>query len=372
MSNTLPKTSSPSKSCVFDVLKIPIERFRKPSDGRKWKAAASARKTLLVQLAGYADADGTNIRPSTQTLAGQTGFSRRKICYLLDDLQELGLVERTGRHGQRGAAIRKIVTAPALLDSGIPPLGVQDSPGTPPLRVQDSISESAKLNPQSAGFASQSAKLNPESATAVAQDLPADLPADLPSKPARADAVRNTDENLWEGLADAFEKAQAGEQLSRVGLEAVKALAAEVGSEVVLTVWQHWLKTRDTRGMKYHLKFFHTEFDRTRRKIQEAETRTAEHVINKQREAESKAIEREWIDGLNQFANGTFLSSCTDQVDWNARFDEWIRKNPVAHVWIDCGDGNSVPVDGGTGYIDGVKKVAEEFFEAERQRGFVY
>ena len=159
----MPKTKF--KNCLFDACKIPIEVFRIPTDGRKWKAAASNRKTLMIQLAGYANADGTSIRPSTKTLADQTGFSRRKVCRLLDDLKVLGLCERVGRYGQRGAAIRKLV--------------LPDNPSSataPILRVPDSISESAEFDSQSARFNSESATLDSQSAIAVAHDLPSDLP----------------------------------------------------------------------------------------------------------------------------------------------------------------------------------------------------
>src|SRR5579872_372213 len=136
----MPKTKF--KTCLFDVCKISIDMFRMPTDGRKWKAAAGNRKTLMIQLAGYANADGTSIRPSTKTLADQTGFSRRKVCRLLDDLKVLGFCEKVGRYGQRGAAIRKLVL-PATTPSET------RSPS-----VSDSISESA-------GFDSQSARFNP-------------------------------------------------------------------------------------------------------------------------------------------------------------------------------------------------------------------
>ena len=87
-----------------------------------------------MQLAGYANADGTSIRPSTKTLADQTGFSRRKVCRLLDDLKVLGLCEKVGRYGQRGAAIRRLLL----------PENPSSRPlETPSLRVPDSISESA-------------------------------------------------------------------------------------------------------------------------------------------------------------------------------------------------------------------------------------
>jgi hypothetical protein len=155
------------KNCLFDVCKIPIEVFRMPTDGRKWKAAAGNRKTLMMQLAGYANADGTSIRPSTKTLADQTGFSRRKVCRLLDDLKVLGFCERVGRYGQRGAAIRKLV---------LPEKPSNTPPETPSLRVPDSISESAGFDSQSARFNPQSARLDSQGAIAVAHDLPSDLP----------------------------------------------------------------------------------------------------------------------------------------------------------------------------------------------------
>ena len=137
------------------------------TDGRKWKAAAGNRKSLMMQLAGYANADGTSIRPSTKTLADQTGFSRRKVCRLLDDLKVLGLCERVGRYGQRGAAIRRLM---------MPEKPSSTPPESPSLRVPDSISESAGFNSQSARFDSESARFDSESATAVAHDLPSDLP----------------------------------------------------------------------------------------------------------------------------------------------------------------------------------------------------
>jgi hypothetical protein len=161
----MPKTKF--KNCLFDACKIPIESFRILTDGRKWKAAAGNRKTLMMQLAGYANADGTSIRPSTKTLADQTGFSRRKVCRLLDDLKVLGFCERVGRYGQRGAAIRRLM---------LPEKPSSTTPETPSLRVSDSISESAGYDFQSARFDSESATLDSQSATAMAHDLPSDLP----------------------------------------------------------------------------------------------------------------------------------------------------------------------------------------------------
>jgi hypothetical protein len=165
MSESTPpkKTTQEFKSCLFEVCKLPVESFRKPTDGRKWKGASSNRKTLAVQLAGYADADGTSIRPSTQTLADQTGFSRSKVCRLLDDLKDIGFMERTGRHGQRGAAIRRIMLPEKLsnVPPETPPLGVQDSI----LRVSDSI---LRVSDRILGVSDSIS----QSVTAMTQDLP--------------------------------------------------------------------------------------------------------------------------------------------------------------------------------------------------------
>jgi hypothetical protein len=241
-SNPTKPVTAQFKTCLFEVSKLPVERFRKPTDGRKWKAAASARKTMLVQLAAYADSDGTSIRPSTQTLAEQTGFSRRKVCYLLDDLRELGFMERTGRLGQKGPAIRRLKL-----------------PEKSPLRVSDSVSESATLDLESARFASQSAKYNPESATAVAHNLPLQTcPTDPPSKP-----VRKTDE-LRDGMASAFSKARPEEKLSWAEFSDIETLAEEFGNESVCKVWKQWLKNRNTHGMRLHFQWFRKEFDTVR------------------------------------------------------------------------------------------------------------
>jgi hypothetical protein len=242
------------KSCLFEVCKIPVESFRLPTDGRKWKAAASARKTLAVQLAGYANADGTSIRPSTQTLADQTGFSRSKVCRLLDDLKELGFMERTGRHGQRGAAIRRLML-PELASGTTretPPLGVQDSI----LRVSDSI---LRVSDRILGVSDSIS----QSVTAMTQDLTLQTcPTDPPSKP-----VRKADE-LREGMASAFSKARLDENVNWTGFPDIETLAAEFGNDLLLKVWRRWLKTRDINGMKFHLQWFRKEFDTTRADVE--------------------------------------------------------------------------------------------------------
>jgi hypothetical protein len=125
--------------------------------------------------------------------------------------------------------------------------------------------------------------------------------------------VRKKDSaEVRKGLADIFEKARAGKKLNLAGFEKIQALADEVGSDVLLEVWRKWLADRDTGGMKLPLTMFAREFKEKRADMEHGKARADEHASHKRREADSKAIEREWIDGLNQFASETFLSGCTD------------------------------------------------------------
>jgi Helix-turn-helix domain len=288
--STLPKKATQQfKTCLFEVCKLPIENFRLPTDGRKWKAAASARKTLLVQLAGFADADGTSIRPSTQTLADQTGFSRSKVCRLLDDLKELGFMERTGRYGQRGAAIRRLMLPENAsgTESKTPPLGVQDSI----VRVSDSI---LRVSDRILGVSDSIS----QSVTAMTQDLPLQTClTDPPSKP-----VRKTDE-LRDGMVKTFSKARPDENLNWAGFADIETLAEEFGNESVCKVWKRWLKNRDTHGMKFHFQWFRKEFDTVRADLQLVEHQ--QKAFEKMRDAayaaddaktqrENEAIKLKW------------------------------------------------------------------------------
>jgi hypothetical protein len=99
-------------NCLFEAFKIPLERFKMRGDGRQWKHSAHARQTLFQQLASFGDADGTSICPAISTLIKRTGWSHGKVCYILDDLQKLGFMEKTGRNGQHGSAGRKLTMPP--------------------------------------------------------------------------------------------------------------------------------------------------------------------------------------------------------------------------------------------------------------------
>jgi len=101
---TISKTKS--LKCSHDVRNIPLERFRLPDDGRKWKQAARSRSALLCRLATYANADGTfmrdsrNYSPSLKTLLNHLGHG--SYYRLTDDLHGLGLLSwKREKHYER-------------------------------------------------------------------------------------------------------------------------------------------------------------------------------------------------------------------------------------------------------------------------------
>jgi hypothetical protein len=92
--------------CSLDVRQLPIERFRLPTDGRKWRQAARSRYSLLGTLAGYANPDGTfenedrtkNWSPGAKKLLRH--YAKNTFYRLSNDLRELGLLswQREQKH----------------------------------------------------------------------------------------------------------------------------------------------------------------------------------------------------------------------------------------------------------------------------------
>jgi hypothetical protein len=50
------------KGCSLAVRDLPLERFRLPTDGRKWRVVARQRRALLLELSAFANGDGTFVR----------------------------------------------------------------------------------------------------------------------------------------------------------------------------------------------------------------------------------------------------------------------------------------------------------------------
>jgi hypothetical protein len=95
--------------CTIQIRKLPLEVFRLPRDGRKWKQLARSRYGLLLEISTFANGDGSFLSPdakinfspsSTKLLVHR---SEDTLYRLADDLRELGLLSwhRNNHYGRR-------------------------------------------------------------------------------------------------------------------------------------------------------------------------------------------------------------------------------------------------------------------------------
>jgi hypothetical protein len=95
--------------CFFDVRGIPAEVYRLPNDGRKWLVKAKARREIAMQLASYADADGTDIKVGATRMRDEIGgMCRSTLFNRLAELDELGFLITKGKTSEHGTAIRRL------------------------------------------------------------------------------------------------------------------------------------------------------------------------------------------------------------------------------------------------------------------------
>lgn len=116
-----------------DLRNVPLEKYRLPKDGRKWKAIARDRMALAEWLATYGDADGSRIHPSVNSMIRHFGWSHGKNAYLLNDLEELDLLVAEGLTSEHGTRRRRMNLSAFI--------GECWTPATRP-EVQDSEQES--------------------------------------------------------------------------------------------------------------------------------------------------------------------------------------------------------------------------------------
>ena len=126
------RTSARPLRLSRDLRNVPLDRYRLPKDGRKWKTVARERMGALEWLATYGDADGSRIYPAEKSITHHFGWSRRKTFYILADLGVGGLnyLGSDGRlTSEHGTRVRRInlsaVLRPGVQDSRV--AGVQDS-----------------------------------------------------------------------------------------------------------------------------------------------------------------------------------------------------------------------------------------------------
>jgi hypothetical protein len=48
-----------TRKCSIELRDLPLERFRLPTDRRKWEAAARSRRMVLEFIASFANGDGS-------------------------------------------------------------------------------------------------------------------------------------------------------------------------------------------------------------------------------------------------------------------------------------------------------------------------
>src|ERR1700730_6526719 len=85
--------------CSQQVRNTPLERYRLPDDGRKWRQRARTRSALLLRLSSYGNGDGTfvkngrNYSPSLKTLLNHIGHG--SFYELTNELRDAGLLSWT-------------------------------------------------------------------------------------------------------------------------------------------------------------------------------------------------------------------------------------------------------------------------------------
>jgi hypothetical protein len=85
--------------CTFEIFEIPPEKYRLPTDGKKWKRLCQQRRELALQLAAYVD---QGIFVNLTQLESALGIPAKTIKHLLEDLSKLGTPLPDGRGFSNG------------------------------------------------------------------------------------------------------------------------------------------------------------------------------------------------------------------------------------------------------------------------------
>jgi hypothetical protein len=107
------------KKFLFAAGKLNASDFVLLTDTRKSKAQSGHRRSLFLELAHFADADGRGAWPSAKTLAKKLGWGERTVRRYMADLTKLGFCTSRGKSKFGGSAIRDL-TIPIVPDSPHP------------------------------------------------------------------------------------------------------------------------------------------------------------------------------------------------------------------------------------------------------------
>ena len=113
-----------------DIRAFPWQSYRLPTDGRKGEHVAGKRRELAMQLASYADGDGSSIRVSLKRLYAELGWTTRTVDRRLAELEQVGpgLLSRVGLTQERGVAIRRLDVSVLKMPGAGSPNSTPDSP----------------------------------------------------------------------------------------------------------------------------------------------------------------------------------------------------------------------------------------------------
>jgi hypothetical protein len=136
-----------SLKCSQIVRDIPLERYRLPEDGRKWKQAARHRSDVLFRLSSYANPDGTfmrngvNYSPRFKKL--EKHIASNSFFRITDALRATGLLSWTrDNHYDCRVYVIHLVETPTTFNSK----QVSDSETTPTTFKPEQIPHSQKTH----------------------------------------------------------------------------------------------------------------------------------------------------------------------------------------------------------------------------------
>jgi hypothetical protein len=140
----------------LDVARVPYQAYKLPGDSRQWVQVCHERRAVVAELATHANADGSSIYASVDTMAAHIGISPRTFRSRLDELVTLGFLLNGTQRGVKGGRNRKL-NIQAIVKAGET---LQDSrktlqnSGAKPCKTEDKPCESgnetlqeSQLNP---------------------------------------------------------------------------------------------------------------------------------------------------------------------------------------------------------------------------------
>lgn len=152
------ESKSGAMKCVLDIRGYPWQAYKLPTDGCKARAVCEQRRALALQLASYANPDGTSITTGRDRLLKETGWTLRTLARRLAELQALGILTRQGLTAEHGTARRRLT---------MPGAGVPDSAAGVPDSGAAGVPDSGAGRPDSTAPSQQVGQIAPENGAGV-------------------------------------------------------------------------------------------------------------------------------------------------------------------------------------------------------------